>query len=200
MACTAYVSDAGLTSPTVSFSKDIMPLFEHSCGLSSSCHYDPSIVSTLGIYLGCDITVDAGAGSVNSCLVANPGPKVYVDLVGSPDGGDAGPLTPLEITGMPYVTPGDPTKSFIMHKIDDDQCTLTGCVAMNMAVGTQMDPPGSVDVFGNTVSNWCGEPMPLNGDLLPAGPACGDSTDCAPAAAYTRDTIRAWIAQGALNN
>jgi hypothetical protein len=197
--CTAYVSDADLTSPTISFKNDVLPLFEHSCGLSSSCHYDPMVVHNLGIFLGCDITFDAGAGSVNSCAVANPGPEVYADLVGGGDaGGDGGPLVPLEITGMPYVTPGDPTKSYIMHKLDGDMCTLTGCNSMNMAVLFQQDPPGSLGP-GNP-PNWCGTSMPLNAELLPAGPACGGSQDCTGAASYARDTVRAWIAQGALNN
>jgi hypothetical protein len=191
----AYESDAGLTSPTISFSADVLPLFEHSCGLSASCHYDQSVVSTLGIFLGCDDTIDGG-----SCLTANPGPLVYQDLVGSPDGGpDAGPLVPLEIKGMPFVTPGSPEQSYIMHKLDNDICTLTSqCVVTNAAVNNEMDTPGSLGP-GNP-PNWCGVSMPLNGELLPEGPACGGSQDCSGAATYSRDTIRAWIAQGALNN
>src|SRR5271165_6652885 len=49
VACTAYASDADLTSPVISFKKDVLPLFERSCGLSSSCHYDPSNSGNLGI-------------------------------------------------------------------------------------------------------------------------------------------------------
>jgi hypothetical protein len=198
-ACVAYESDADLTTPTVSFSKDVLPLFEHSCGLSSSCHFDPgpNTISTLGIFLGCDINYDAGAGSVNACVTATPGPIVYQDLVGTADGG---PLAPLEITGMPFVTAGDPTKSYIMHKLDGDLCTLTTCKMGNVAVNDQMDTPGSVSTNPELPPNWCGQSMPLNNDLLPAGPACGGSQDCTQTMTYARDTVRLWIAQGAMNN
>jgi hypothetical protein len=194
--CVPYVSDAGLTSPTVSFANDVLPLFERSCGLSSSCHYDPgpTTIMNLGIFLGCDITFDAGAGSINTCATPNPGPIVYQELVGTPDGGP--PLKPLEISDMPFVTPGDPTKSYIMHKIDGDQCTLTaGCITMNMPVGTQMDTPGP-----GGPPNWCGQQMPLNQEPVPPGAVCGGSTDCKDPSLFTSDTVRAWIAQGALNN
>jgi hypothetical protein len=194
--CIAHEGGVDLTTPTISFKDDVLPLFERSCGLSSSCHYDPGpgTISTLGIFLGCDINFDAGAQSTNSCKTANPGPIVYQDLVGSPDGGDAGPLPPLEITGMPYVTPGDPSKSYIMHKLDNDQCIFTTCVTMNMPVTTMQDTPGAPGV-----SNWCGASMPLNSDLLPDTAACG-GTGCNDPAKFSRNTVRAWIAQGALNN
>jgi hypothetical protein len=198
--CVPYVSDAGLTSPTVSFKRDVLPLFERSCGLSSSCHYDPgpNTIAMLGIFLGCDITFDAGAGSVNNCSTADPGPIVYQDLVGTPDGGPA--LKPAEINNMPFVTPGDPTMSYIMHKIDGDTCTLTaGCVANNAPVAsTQMNPPNSLGP-GNP-PNWCGQQMPLNNEPIPAIAVCGAPADCTNPSAFSSNTIRAWIAQGALNN
>jgi hypothetical protein len=202
-ACTPYVSDAGLTSPVVSFQNDVMPLLEHSCGLSTSCHYDPSAIGTLGIFLGCDNTFDAGATSSYHCNFSDPGPLVYYYLVGGPvpDGGlplsagDAGgPLVPLE-TNMPFITAGDPSMSYLMHKIDNDQCTITDCIANNVAVTNQMDTP---DMTG--LPNWCGQSMPLNGEVLPAGPPCGDSANCKDISTYTRDTVRLWIAQGAKNN
>ncbi len=197
--CVPYVSDAGLTSPTVSFADDVLPLFERQCGLSSSCHYDPgqNTIDTLGIFLGCDITFDAGAGSVNNCAVSNPGPIVYQDLVGTPDGGPA--LTPLEISDMPFVTPGDPSKSYIMHKIDGDTCTLTaGCVMNNKAIVDAQNAPGLLGA--NFPPNWCGQQMPFNQEPVLPGAVCGGSTDCKDPSTFTRDTVRAWIAQGALNN
>ncbi|MGH7435134.1 MAG: hypothetical protein ACRENE_05640 [Polyangiaceae bacterium] len=224
--CVAYQNDADTTTPVVSFSKDVLPLFEHSCGLSTSCHYDPSAVKTLGIYLGCDITTPS-----TSCTQKNPGPEVYRDLVGSlpaagadggadggveggAEGGGAeggvdgggGPLKALE-DPMPYVTPGDPSNSYIMRKLDGDTCKLTDCIAGNVAVLSAMNSPDS-----GLTPNWCGQQMPLNGlpipsiqsststDGVPSTPACGGSTDCSKVTAYSRDTIRNWIAQGALNN
>ncbi len=75
---------------------------------------------------------------------------------------------------MPFVTPGDPAASYLVHKIDDNLCVVTGCIANNAAVGSaEMAPP------------WCGGLMPYQGLVL-------DSA--------TRDTIRRWIQQGAMNN
>jgi hypothetical protein len=161
-------------------------------------------IPEVGIFLGCDSMFDAGATSSYSCRYPDPGPLVYFYLVGGtvPEGGlpaagvDAGPLTPLEITGMPFVTPNDPSNSFLMHKMDDDQCTLSNCVVNNVPVLDQLDYPGGP----NSPSNWCGQSMPYNAALLPASPACGGSQDCTATPSYARDTVRLWIAQGALNN
>jgi hypothetical protein len=203
--CSPVDAGVDLTTPTVSFSQDVLPLFERSCGLSSSCHYDPgpTVINSLGIFLGCDIHFDAGAGSVNSCMTADPGPIVYRDLVGDPDGGaDAGPLKPLEITGMPFVTPGNPEQSYLMHKIDGDMCALTTCVMNNPAVSMATDTPGTTGV-----SNWCGSQMPYENDPLPGAntgtdptaAVCGGSS-CTDPSTFSANTIRAWIAQGAPNN
>jgi hypothetical protein len=203
--CTPYQTSVDLTTPVVSFSKDVMPIFEHSCGLSSSCHYDPKAIPTLGIFLGCDINTSS------TCNVSNPAPQVYQDLVGSADGGpDAGPLAALE-DPMPYVTPGDPTKSYIIHKLDGDTCTFTDCIANNKAINTAMNPPDSGPM--SLSPNWCGQSMPYNNYMLPSSTttksmppgfpvgACGGSnTQCGDAGTFSRDTIRLWIAQGALNN
>ena len=103
---------------------------------------------------------------------------------------------PLEITGMPFVTPGDPAHSYIMRKLDGDQCTLTAsCVMNNVPVATMQDTPGTAGV-----SNWCGASMPLNSDPVPNGPACGGTDNCKDPLKFSRNTIRAWIAQGAPNN
>lgn len=159
----------------VSFKSDVMPIFEHSCGISSSCHGDPSDVAARGIYLGCDMM------SPSCNATSDPTHVVYAGIVSGADGG--GPRAPLEITGMPFITPGDPTKSYLMHKMDDDLGGLTGCIANNAAVLQAADQPGSVSA--NVPPNWCGTFMPYNVEVLPKG---------------TRDTVRAWITQGALNN
>lgn len=172
--CSAYKSTADLTTPTVSFQKDVLPIFEHSCGLSSTCHGDPSDRATRGIFLGCDMSTSM------SCTVAPPvAPQVYPQLVG------AMADKPLE-TSMPFITPGDPSMSYLIHKMDDDLCTVTGCIAEdagNVAVAQAGDTPGSVGP--NQPPNWCGVFMPYN--VLVLDPA-------------TRDTVRRWIKQGAMNN
>jgi hypothetical protein len=204
--CGLFSDDAGLTSPVVSFKNDVLPLFEHSCGLSGSCHGEPTDVAQRGIFLGCDINSNAaGCATSNSmpcqCDQTNPGPQVYAGLVASADAGaEAGAVsTPLEETCMPFITPGDPTKSYLMHKVDGDECTLTCCIPQNMAVtAAEIQEEGLVLPDGG--SGWCGQFMPYNVALLPTGPVCGGTATCSAPASAARDTIRAWIAQGALNN
>jgi hypothetical protein len=164
----SYKSTADLTTPTVSFQNDVLPVFEHSCGISSSCHNDPSVIPTRGIFLGCDMNTSM------TCAVMPPvAPKVYPHIVG------ATADKPLE-TSMPYITPGDPSMSFLMYKMDDNLCGQMGCKANNNAVSQAGDTPAMVGA-----PNWCGTFMPYNVQPLDVA---------------TRDTIRRWIAQGAKNN
>jgi hypothetical protein len=109
---------------------------------------------------------------------------------------------------MPYITPGHPETSYLMHKIDGDTCTFTDCIKDNKALNTAQNMPGPM----SPSPNWCGQSMPFNSYMLPSSqatpqippgkavPACGGSSDCTDAGSFSRDTIRAWIAQGALNN
>jgi hypothetical protein len=167
-----YKSTADLTMPMVSFSKDVLPIFEHSCGLSSSCHGDTTDRAARGIFLGCDMTT-----SMNCAVTPPVSPQVYPHLVG------AMADKPLEETSMPYITPGDPSKSYLMLKMDDNLCSVTGCTMSNVPVTQAGDVPGSVGA--NQPPNWCGVFMPYNVTVL--DPA-------------VRDTVRRWIAQGAMNN
>jgi hypothetical protein len=101
VSCPAYQVPAGtdLTTPIVSFKTDVMPIFNANCG-ASSCH--GAATSTPGfIFLGSE----AAAGSDASTVAAG--------LVGK---------FASELSAIPIVTAGDPTKSYIMHKLDGDQC------------------------------------------------------------------------------
>ncbi len=156
----------------MSFKNDVLPIFEHSCGLSSSCHGDRSDIGARGIFLGCDMATSL------TCTVSPPvGPQVYPHLVGAEAG------APLETTSMPFITAGDPSMSFLMHKLDNDLCTVPGCVADNIAVAQAGDTPGSRGA--GTPANWCGTFMPYNVQVLDTS---------------ARDTIRRWIKQGAMDN
>jgi hypothetical protein len=178
-----YTSSASLTSPTVSFKNDVAPIFSFSCAISSSCHGgDPTQdISTRGLFLGCSAqSLDAG-----SCYALNLDPaaladEVYQGLVGA---GDAGPNKPIETSSMPFVTAGDPSKSYLMHKLDNDLCNIQDCVMNNTAVAQAMDTPGTAGT--NYPSNWCGVFMPYQVSVLEPS---------------KRDTVRRWIAQGAMNN
>ncbi len=106
-ACTPYVPPAttDLTTPTVSFATDVMPVFAHNCS-SSSCHGIAD--SPRGdLFLGAELAHGTDAS------------KVYAALA-KPSG---------QLPSMPYVTAGDPSSSYLMHKLDADQCMYqTSCV------------------------------------------------------------------------
>jgi hypothetical protein len=153
--CVPYAAppDSALLAPPAAFAKDVLPIFEHSCGLGSSCHGDPYVAR---LFLGCDSTVPG-----TTCTVVSPGPQVYQAIAGKPA---------VEDPSMPYVTAGDPSRSYLMHKVDGDQCTLESeCAPGNSLVAGQPWPS-------------CGLAMPQNLGLIDKG---------------SRDTIRRWIAQGA---
>ncbi len=95
--CQAYVVPAGtdLAAPVVSLSTDIvLPIFSKTCAFSS-CHGGTN--NNHGIYLAGD------APSIRKALV-------NVAATNAP--------------GLSLVVPGNPGASFLMHKIDGDQCTL----------------------------------------------------------------------------
>lgn len=195
-----YQSDADLMMPTVSFRSDVMPLLGARCTTTRSCHgLDPqTAIATRGLFLGCSgAQLEAGVDSGGCEATGDITELVYGYLVGDPDAGpEAGPLPPIEITGMPFVTPGDPSQSYLMHKLDGDQCNLMSCVPNNAAVTAVEDLPGTTPY----ATNWCGQYMPYNMAQLGAGTVCGGSADCMSASTFSRDTVRAWIAQGAQNN
>jgi len=140
-ACVAYASDPGfdLTTPTMSFKTNVMPVLTASCS-SASCHGVTS-GSQGGLFLGAQLKKGADFA------------MVYTSLVGPMAG---------ELGSMPYVTAGDPAKSFVMHKLDGDQCMYTQACT----------------------NHTCNDTMPRDGQLP----------------VETRDIVRRWIAQGALNN
>ena len=104
---TAYQSCADLTTPTVSFAKDVQPVFNQSCAISgSTCHGDQSLQKNEGstgqVWLG--LPVDAGAPDSAQVLMGIVGVK-------SP-----------ENPKMDIVAAGDPANSYMMHKLDYDEC------------------------------------------------------------------------------
>ncbi len=89
-----------LQSPVVSFKKDVvLGVFNGSCGFSS-CH--GSVTSSKGnLFLGQQGISASDASTVRQKIVA---------------------VASEELASMPFVTPGDPSKSFLMRKMDADQC------------------------------------------------------------------------------
>ena len=100
--CNTYVAPAStdLTSP-VSFKTDIVGnVFKNHCAFSG-CHGDEQI---LFLAYPKDDTVHT----------TDPG-VIITNIVNAPS---------KELPTMPYVTPGDPTNSYMMHKMDGDNCTF----------------------------------------------------------------------------
>jgi hypothetical protein len=146
--CTAYTSTADLSQP-VSFRNDVMPIFHASCG---GCHKAPMNMTPHSLELGGG---DAGV---------DPS-ELLTKLVGA---------KAAEAPDMDLIAPGDPANSFLMHKMDDDQCTLAAqCNAS--ALGSKIPD--------------CGKAMP---PVPPSSPP--------KLSAATRDIVRAWIHQGAQDN
>jgi len=131
---------SGADAGPILFKTDIVAgVFNGSCGFSS-CH--GSATAPQGnLFLG----LQTAKGSDSSA--------VHTKIVGVKSG---------ELPVMPFVTAGDPSKSYLMHKMDGDQNTLDSQCAGGCLVS-----------------------MPQGADILPQA---------------TRDKVRAWIAQGALDN
>lgn len=147
-----YTSCIDLTTPTISFAGDIAPVFVNSCAAAgASCHGDPTLdeKTTGQVFLGYPDGGDFDAAMILSRLV-----------------GQTSPENPM----MDIIHASDPDASYMMHKLDDDQCLFaTTCNAT-----------------GNTLFRLCGLGMPYGTNMVLDEP--------------TRDKIRRWIAQGAQNN
>ncbi len=104
-----------LAKPSVAFRKDVLPVFEQSCAFSA-CH-------------------GATTGKANGVFLGKGDPdRVHSAIVGRPS---------VTLPNMNFVTAGDAKKSFLMRKMDGDQCAL------------DCGPPG------------CGSSMPRNEEPLP---------------------------------
>jgi hypothetical protein len=104
----------------VSFSRDVMPIFQLSCAFST-CHGS----STRRVQLVGD------AQAVHAAIVAVPA-------------GEAPTLS--------YVAPGDLAKSYLMHKVDGDLCTVANeCTGGNceatMPQGSPLMPIANRDII-----------------------------------------------------
>lgn len=131
--CVAYMvpSDLDLTTPTISFKSQVMGVLNSNCG-STMCHGNPT-EPTGGMFLG-----DSGMQGADS-------DAAYAQLVG---------VASHENTGMMRVVAGAPQSSYLMHKLDGDQCLFDmACGSMgcqqNMPMGFEM----SIDQR-DTIRRW----------------------------------------------
>lgn len=124
--CFDYAS-FNLSTPAVSFKADVLPVFQRSCSFSATCH--GAVAGSAGFtYLGPGIGVEITAEELAEIEAQNVG---------------AASRAP---SGMPRISAGDPSQSFLMHKIDHTlSCRDLACTP-----------------------ETCGAPMPYGGMLLPA--------------------------------
>jgi hypothetical protein len=132
----AYTSCADLTTPPVSFATDIQPIFVGGCtvgGSAGTCHGDPTLdeTTTGQVFLG--YPEDAG-------MTADPA-MIIAALVNQKS-----PENPQ----MNIVTPSDPANSYMMHKLDDDQCQFAS----------------TCNATGNAKFALCGTGMPQLAPIL----------------------------------
>ncbi len=83
-------------SPTVSFAKDVMPIFAQSCAFTS-CHGSPT-------------------GSTNGVFLGGGDPKRVHEAIVD--------VRSTKLPTMSFVKAGDPRESFLIRKIDGSQCAL----------------------------------------------------------------------------
>lgn len=150
--CFDYTAYDG-TSPAVSFKTDVLPILRTSCGLSSSCHGTESGGPSGQHYYGPSIS---GPEPTADQIQAIFDQSVSQPAVANPS--------------MNIVTPGDPSKSFLMYKLDGDPnvADQVSCADLECAKDQS-----------------CLSAMPQGGPQLPSD---------------KRDIIRRWIAQGAKND
>jgi hypothetical protein len=104
--CIEYVSTIDLNTPTMSFKTDVVPVLESSCA-SASCHGIADGPKG-DLFLGAQLAHGSDADQVHAALV--------------------GPSS-VQLPSMKFVAAGDPKNSYIMHKLDNDQCMYnTSCV------------------------------------------------------------------------
>ena len=124
------------TTTPVSFSSDVMPIFQESCTLSGVCHGQTTYAASENLYLG----LHAGGGSSDA-------QAVYKGLVGVPS---------KEDPSMDLVTASSTDTSFLWHKVNADQgnfaadCTKAAMMCLDC---TSSAPCGSLMPYqGNALS------------------------------------------------
>ena len=109
-------------SPPVSFRNEVLPIFAASCAFGS-CHGSPSSEANNGVFLG------ARSGPTDASAIR-------AALLGG---------TSVEVPSLPHVAPSDPSRSYLLRKLDGDFCGIPECA-----------------------NGECGQRMPRGGDPLDA--------------------------------
>lgn len=132
-ACTPFVSPPAsqLMTPAVSFTSDVMPVFTHSCS-SSSCHGVTD--SPKGnLFLGAELAHGSDSAQVYGALVGQMSAQMQ----------------------MAFVAPGEPAMSYLIHKVDGDQCQFTAqCVANDCGKTMPYDTGALDQATRDTLRRW----------------------------------------------
>jgi hypothetical protein len=112
--CAEHESTIDLSTPEVSFRREVMPIVTRSCTFSS-CH---GRVAAGGLLLPPNDTSASRAALVD--------------------------VPSEQLRSMSLVEPGEPARSYLMHKLDGDQCLFDA----------------------ECVNETCGAPMPQGGERL----------------------------------
>lgn len=131
------------TMPATHLRADVMPLFQRSCGISASCHGDPTSPNdALGYrpYLGPNLQTTPTDADITAILDV---------IVGKTS----------QAGGKPIVDAGDPKHSFLMDKLDapgaKEFCADAECVAGDTC-GERMPQtsPNLVQAERDTIRRW----------------------------------------------
>ena len=136
----------GCSSATVSFSKDVIPIFQMSCTLGTVCHGQMGNSGELNLYLGMN------SGGTSSDFEA-----VQTGLVG---------VTSKEDSAMKLVTAGDPANSYLFQKVNNNQAML------NSMLGSACTTTNSMCSNCTSAFGPCGAPMPYTGEQLAQDKIC----------------------------
>jgi hypothetical protein len=139
----APAAPAGCQSANVSFSADVMPVFQRGCTLASVCHGQMNSAVSEDLYLGLNV---GGGGSADA-------KAVYNGLVGVPS---------KEDPSMPIVTKGDNSTSYLFQKLN---LASLAALASACSKATMMCTDCTSDAP-------CGGQMPYEGDALDSEDAC----------------------------
>jgi hypothetical protein len=139
-ACVPYTTSESLMTPSASFKTDVMPIFGKSCS-STSCHGIADSPQG-GLFLGAELKHGSDAT------------QVYAGLVGKPS---------LQLKSMAFVTAGDPANSYLMHKLDGDQCMFETSCAGGDCQKTMPYDTGSLSVDDrDVIRRWIAQGAPAS--------------------------------------
>ncbi len=127
-ACKDYAppADFDALNPSVSFTRDVMPIFAQSCAFST-CH-------------------GANAGSANGVFLGRDAARVHAAVVSVK--GD-------ELPTMAFVLPGNPRESYLMRKMDASQCALDAQCTGGSCQGSMPKNEESLDLATrDVVRRW----------------------------------------------